>query len=214
MSTAKQIWTLPNLLTIGRIAITPVIAYLPFIGGYWPKLLTFVVFLVAAISDVIDGRLARSRNMVSDLGKLLDPLADKLLLIATIVPIYFVAQDRRDLYDIPLWRSIPLWVCVILIGREFAMTAFRWWAKRRGVVVAAQGPGKLKAVFQNIFVGGTILWFAFRDAWTPLALHESAFWQGWKSFHGHFVSISLAIATVLTVYSFIVYLYRYRQLLK
>lgn len=212
MSLKASVWNLPNLLTMGRIAITPVIAYLPFIEGYWPKLLTFVVFLIAAISDVIDGRLARSRNEVSDLGKLLDPIADKLLLLATVIPIYFVAQARRDLYDIPVWRSIPLWVCVLLLGREFAMTAFRWWGKRRGVVMAAHGTGKLKTVFQNIFVGGTILWFAFRDAWDPLALHKSAFWQFWKEFHGHFVSVSLAIATALTVYSFVVYLYRYRRL--
>jgi len=205
-------WTLPNILTLGRIAITPVVAFLPFIAGYWPKLLTFVVFILAAVSDVIDGRLARRRNQVSDLGKTLDPLADKLLLLATVVPIYVIAQTRHDLYDIPVWRSIPMWVCATLVGREFAMTAFRWWAQRRGVVIAAQGPGKLKTVTQNIFVGGTILWFAFRDAWHPLALYQSAFWQSWKGFHGAFVSVSLAIAAVLTVYSFGVYLYRYRRL--
>ncbi|MGE0442610.1 MAG: CDP-diacylglycerol--glycerol-3-phosphate 3-phosphatidyltransferase [Gemmatimonadales bacterium] len=214
MTVKGAIWTLPNVLTIGRIAITPVIAYLPFIEGYWPKLLTFVVFLVAAVSDVIDGRLARARNEVSDLGKMLDPLADKLLLLATVIPIYFVAQARHDRYDIPVWRSIPLWFCIILIGRELLMTLFRWFAKRRGVVIAAHGTGKLKTVTQNIFVGGTILWFAFRDAWDPLDLHRSAFWQFWKEFHGHFVSVSLAVATVLTVYSFLVYLYRYRRLLR
>ena len=207
-------WTLPNLITMGRIAITPVIAYLPFMAGYGPKLLLFVVFLTAAITDVIDGRLARSRNEVTDLGKTLDPLADKLLLLATVVPIYVIAQTRHDLYDIPVWRSIPLWVCLVMLGREFLMTAFRWWAGRRGVVIAAQGPGKLKAAMQNIFVGGTILWFAFRDAWHPLGLHKSAFWQFWKTFHGAFVSVSLAIATIVTVYSFVIYLYRYRQLLR
>ena len=207
-------WTLPNMITMGRIAITPVIAYLPFMAGYGPKLLLFVVFVTAAVTDVIDGRLARSRNEVTDLGKALDPIADKLLLLATVVPIYVIAQTRHDLYDIPVWRSIPLWVCLVMVGREFLMTAFRWWARRRGVVIAAQGPGKLKATMQNIFVGGTILWFAFRDAWHPLALHKSAFWQFWKTFHGAFVSVSLAIATILTVYSFAVYLYRYRQLLR
>ncbi len=62
-------------------------------------------------------------------------------------------------------------------------------------MVVAQGPGKLKTVMQNIFVGGTILWFAFRDAWNPLALHKSPFWQFWKDFHGHFVSLSLGVAS-------------------
>jgi CDP-diacylglycerol---glycerol-3-phosphate 3-phosphatidyltransferase len=207
-------WTLPNLLTIGRIAITPVIALLPFIPGYWPKLAAFLIFIVAAASDVIDGHLARHRNLVTDLGKTLDPLADKLLLLATIGPIYYISQQRADLYDIPVWRSVPLWVCLVLIGREFAMTAFRWWARRRGVVIAAQGPGKLKTVMQNVFVGGTILWFAFRDAWAPLGLHRSGFWQFWRDFHGGFVSVTLAVATVLTVYSFGIYLYRYRALFR
>jgi CDP-diacylglycerol--glycerol-3-phosphate 3-phosphatidyltransferase len=205
-------WTIPNVLTIARIGLTPVIALLPFIAGYWPKLITFVVFLVAAISDVIDGHYARTRNQVTDLGTLLDPIADKLLLLATVVPIYYISQQRHHLYDIPVWRSIPLWVCLLLIGREFAMTAFRWWANRRGVVIAAHGPGKLKTVMQNIFVGVTILWFAFRDAWQPLGFHKSPFWNWWNQFHGGFVSVMLAVATTLTVYSFAVYIYRYRNL--
>ena len=63
-------WTVPNIITLVRICFTPVIALLPFIEGYWPKLIAFVIFLAAAISDVWDGHLARSRNEVSDLGKL------------------------------------------------------------------------------------------------------------------------------------------------
>jgi len=76
------VWTLPNVVTIIRIAMTPVIALLPFIDGYWPKLIAFVVFILVAVTDVWDGYLARTRNQVTDLGKVLDPLADKLLLIA------------------------------------------------------------------------------------------------------------------------------------
>ncbi len=210
----RSVWTLPNMLTIGRIAITPIVAFLPFIEGYWFKLATFGVFVAAAVTDVIDGRMARRRGLVTDLGKVLDPIADKLLLFATLVPIYYISQQRQQLYAIPVWRSIPLWVCLLLIGRELAMTLFRWWAEKRGVVIAAQGPGKLKTVVQNIFIGGTILWFAFRDAWVPLKLSQSSFWQYWKEFHGIFVAVTLALATILTVYSFIIYLYRYRNLLK
>src|SRR5262249_60187601 len=94
-------WNLPNILTLVRICLTPVIALLPFIEGYWPKLICFVVFIFAAVTDVIDGYLARSRNLVTDLGKLLDPIADKLLLFATIIPIYWISRTRHDLYDIP-----------------------------------------------------------------------------------------------------------------
>src|ERR1043166_3183786 len=106
-------WTLPNILTAARIAITPLVAALPFIEGYWPKLLCFVIFVAASITDIIDGRLARWRNQVTDLGKKLDPLADKLLLLATLVPIWWISQTRHDLYDIPVWGSIPLWVCLV-----------------------------------------------------------------------------------------------------
>ena len=205
-------WTLPNIITIVRICFTPVIALLPFIDGYWPKLICFVVFVIAAVSDVFDGYLARSRNMVSDLGKLLDPIADKLLLFATLVPIYWISRQRHDLYDIPVWGSIPLWVCILLIGRELAMTVFRWWAQRRGVVIPAHGAGKLKTVIQNIFIGAIMLWFAFRDARKPMGWETSRFADFWNTFHGSFVAVALAVATLLTIYSFAVYIYRYRHL--
>ena len=205
-------WTVPNILTIARIAITPVVAALPFIGGYWPKLVCFVIFVAASITDVIDGHLARRNNQVTDFGKKLDPIADKLLLLATLVPIWYISQQRQDLYNIPLWGSIPLWVCLLLIGREFAMTGFRWWASRRGVVISAQGPGKLKTVMQSIFIGGTIVWFAFRDAIRPLGWEGEPAARWWNQFHGGFVAVSLGIALVLTVYSFVIYLYRYRNL--
>jgi CDP-diacylglycerol--glycerol-3-phosphate 3-phosphatidyltransferase len=205
-------WTLPNIITIVRICFTPVIALLPFIEGYWPKLICFVVFLFAAVSDVYDGRLARSRKQVTDLGILLDPIADKLLLFATLVPIYFISRARHDLYDIPLWGSIPLWVCALLIGRELAMTGFRWWATGRGVVIPAGGAGKLKAVFQNIFIGATIAWFAFRDARKPLGWEHNQYAMWWNEFHGGFVAVALGVAAVLTVYSFVVYMFRHRHL--
>jgi CDP-diacylglycerol--glycerol-3-phosphate 3-phosphatidyltransferase len=206
-------WNLPNILTLVRIGLTPVIALLPFIDGYWPKLICFVVFLFAAVTDVWDGYLARSRNMVTDLGKLLDPIADKLLLFATVIPIYWISRTRHDLYDIPVWGSIPLWVCLLLVGRELAMTAFRWWASRQGVVIPAAGAGKLKAVFQNIFVGATILWFAFRDARRPMGWEHNQFANWWNQFHGRFVAVALAVAVTLTISSFVTYISRYRALL-
>src|SRR6059036_3377705 len=172
-------WTLPNILTLARICLTPVIALLPFIQGYWPKVIAFVIFLAAGASDVVDGYPARRRNEVSELGQLLDPIADKLL----------------------------------LVGRELLMTAFRFFAKRRGVVIPAMGAGKLKAVVQNVFIGATLFWFAWRDA---LATHRWAGWfrNFWNEFHGAVVALTLAGAILLTVYSLVVYLYRYRALLK
>ena len=207
-------WTLPNILTLARICLTPVIALLPFISGYWPKVIAFLIFLAAAFSDVIDGYYARKYNQVSNLGKLLDPIADKWLLFATLVPIFWLTRHPTIVsYRIPWWGSLPVWACLLLVGRELLMTAFRLFAQRRGVVIPAMGAGKLKAVVQNVFIGATIAWFAWRDAlqrhgWTG-RLEEA-----WNRFHGVFVAVTLAGAILLTVYSLIVYLYRYRALLK
>jgi CDP-diacylglycerol--glycerol-3-phosphate 3-phosphatidyltransferase len=206
------LWTLPNTLTIARIAITPVIASLPFINGYWPKLACFVIFVVAAVTDVIDGRLARQNNQITDLGKFLDPIADKLLLFATLGPIWWISRERQAMYDIPVWGSIPLWVCLLLIGREIAMTVFRAWAQTRGVIIAAENAGKMKAVLQNVFIGGTLTWFAFRDMVRPFGWEHSRFAQYWHQFHGGFVAATLSIAMTLTIYSFIAYLVQYRRL--
>jgi CDP-diacylglycerol---glycerol-3-phosphate 3-phosphatidyltransferase len=208
-------WTLPNILTLARICLTPVIALLPFIDGYEPKVIALVIFMAAAVSDVVDGYLARRYKQVSELGQLLDPIADKLLLFATLIPIFWITRHPTILVDyrIPWWGSLPVWVALILVGREVLITAFRFFARRRGVVIPAAGPGKLKAVVQNVFIGATIAWFAWKDA---LAAHRWAGWfrNFWDEFHGAVVAITLGGAVFLTVYSLIVYIYRYRALFK
>ncbi len=213
-STAMR-WTLPNIITLARICLTPVIALLPFIQGYWPKVIAFVVFLIAAFSDLVDGWLARRYGTTSALGMLLDPIADKLLLFATLIPIFWMTRHPTILVDyrIPWWGSLPVWVALLLVGREILITVFRFFAKRRGIVIPAIGAGKLKAVVQNVFIGATIAWFAWKDAIAQRHL-AGAFRNFWDQFHGWFVSVTLAGAIVLTVYSLLVYLYRYRTLLK
>jgi CDP-diacylglycerol--glycerol-3-phosphate 3-phosphatidyltransferase len=208
-------WTLPNIISVARICITPVIALLPFINGSGPKVAAFIVFLIAAFSDIFDGWYARSHNQVTDLGKLLDPLADKMVLAATLVPIFWLTRHpalRLD-YRIPWWGSLPVWVAILLLGRELLMTLFRAQAKKRGVVIEANRAGKLKSLFQSFFVGGTIAWFAWKDLIVEMR------WTGpyrdlWNEFHGTFIAVTLGIAVVLTVWSLAVYLYQYRDLLR
>jgi CDP-diacylglycerol--glycerol-3-phosphate 3-phosphatidyltransferase len=208
-------WTLPNIITLARICLTPVVALLPFIEGFWPKFIAFIVFLIAAFSDVLDGWLARRSNTVSDLGKLLDPIADKLLLFATLIPIFWMTRHPTILVDyrIPWWGSLPVWVALLLVGREVLITVFRYFALRRGVIIAAVAAGKAKALLQNIFIGATIAWFAWKDAIAELKL-AGTLRDLWDQFHGALVAITLAGAIVLTVYSLGVYLYRYRALFK
>jgi CDP-diacylglycerol--glycerol-3-phosphate 3-phosphatidyltransferase len=208
-------WTLPNIITIVRICLAPVIALLPFIEGSGPKIIAFVAFVIAALSDVFDGWYARSRQVVTDLGKLLDPIADKLLLVAMLVPIFWITRHPSILtdYRIPWWGSLPVWVAILLVGREFLITVFRFEAKQHGVIIAAGRTGKLKALFQNLFIGGTIAWFAWKDLIVEMR------WTGvyrdlWNQFHGAFIAINLGIAVILTAVSLGVYLYKYRELVR
>jgi len=207
-------WTLPNILTLSRIALAPVIALLPFINGWIPKFIAFVVFLAAAISDIYDGKLARDRKQITDLGKELDPLADKALLIAALIPIYWITTYNMKQYEIPWWGSVPLWVAAILVGREIAMTIFRVMAKRRGVIIAAMGPGKLKTIVQDIFLGATIGWFAWKDMREHFGWQRMRIGIWWETVHGTVIAITMAVAVILTVYSLIIYLHRYRNLFR
>lgn len=209
-----MIWTLPNILTLCRIALCPVVALLPFIRGYIPKLIAFVVFLVAAFSDLVDGHLARGRNEVTEFGKLLDPLADKLLLFSTLVPIYWITTYRMVQYEIPWWGSVPLWVALVLVGRELMMTVFRHIAQRRGVIIAAMGAGKLKTVIQDIFIGAMIAWFGWKDLTAAYGWESGRVGALWGRFHGAVVAVTLAVAVVVTVYSLVAYGYKYRALFR
>lgn len=204
--------TLPNLITVARILVCPVILLLALATGTGARFAAFFLFVAAGLSDVWDGYLARKHGWVTDMGKLLDPLADKLLLASTWIPFYIISHRDGETGLIPFWGAMPLWVVVVIFGREIFITAFRSWAARKGVVIAAGGAGKQKALFQSLFTGGLLLWY-------PLLLVAGArgwgggVWRAWSLFHGVFVAVALGLAVVLTVYSMLDYLWRYRSLL-
>lgn len=169
------------------------------------------VFLIAALSDLADGALARQRGEVTDFGKLVDPIADKLLLVASLVPFYLLTSAQPELGRIPLFGGVGLWILIVIFGREIAVTWMRTGAARRGFVLPAQPSGKYKAFSQNVFIGAMILWLAFRTE------AVSAGWSGplnafWEFFHGWFTTISLIVALGLTIYSFTVYLAVFQRL--
>ncbi len=201
---------LPNLITVGRIVLAVVIVPVLFVDDFWIRLLAFVLFLVAAISDLWDGHLARSRGLITDLGKLLDPVADKILLVATFTPFYLISHGIGGQDSFPWFGGVlPLWVVVVIFGRELLITLFRSYAARRGVVIAAGSAGKYKTVFQNIAIGAAILWFALHSAARDYGW-EGSVWAGWRTFHLSFGVVVLSIALALTIYSMVVYLWGYR----
>lgn len=207
---------LPNALTVARIGIAPILFSLILTGGFGTGLVAFVLFVSAGLSDLWDGQIARARGEITDFGKLMDPVADKLLVVATFIPFYIVSH-RADaavgsIATVPWWGTLPLWVLLVILGRELVVTMLRAYAKSRGIVMSARREGKFKTLAQNLFAGSLILWLALRNR----AIEQDwsgAFWSFWKAFHGAFVAIALGIAVVLTAYSLAIYLSRYRRIL-
>lgn len=162
-----------------------------------------VVFVIAALTDMLDGRIARKYNLVSDFGKFLDPIADKLLndgiMIFLLVPQAYAASQRRD----PLMLTILLFCVVLMIGRDLVVDGLRLVAVRKNVVIAANKYGKLKTVFQMVAIPMLLLndWpFCYFDSSWPQSLQIS--------------NICFYIATIMSVISGVIYLKQNRQVLK
>jgi len=201
---------LPNTITVVRIGLAPLVPVLMLQESSVLRLAAFGVFLVAALSDLWDGYLARTRDQTTDFGKVADPIADKLLLAVVLVPVWWLTTREAGLGGLPLFGGVPLWAVAVLLGREVLITGMRVFAARRGVVLAAAQVGKHKAFSQNIFLGSSIVWVAYRTAvleegWT------GGFWAFWDRFHAWFVVTFLVVSLLLTVYSMIVYLLSFRS---
>ncbi len=136
-SLKKDALNLPNLLTMGRVAIIPLVLWLLDQGTPHDCLVAAFVYSAAAITDLLDGYLARRMNIVSVLGKFLDPLADKLLVMASLI------------WMVPMGR-IPEWAVTLLLAREISITGLRSIASSEGVVIAAGGGGKSKTALQMV----------------------------------------------------------------
>src|SRR5438105_7352663 len=101
---------IPNVITLSRIFLAPVIFLLIFDSTSTARFIAFVLFLIAAFSDLIDGYLARKYGWISDFGKLVDPIADKLLLVVTFIPFFILSHRDDELTRYPFWGDLPLWV--------------------------------------------------------------------------------------------------------
>lgn len=134
-------WNIANYLTVLRIVMVPVFLVLLLADGGTDvalRLWAFVVFVVAMVTDAVDGHLARSRNLITDFGKIADPIADKALMAAALIGLSLIG-------------ALPWWVPTIILVRELGITVLRFFVIRYGVMPASKG-GKLKTVLQTVTV--------------------------------------------------------------
>ena len=135
MSKQKSLLTGPTYLTIARMLLAVIFLFFVLLPHDWARIIALVVFIVAAITDLIDGKWARKYKTVTDLGAFLDPLADKML-----VNLAFLALTTMGI--------IPIWVFAIILVRDFAVDGMRMMAARDGITISASFYGKLKTTFQ------------------------------------------------------------------
>lgn len=131
-----------------RILMIPV--FLVFLTGNvlsepYGRIIAFIIFVLAALTDMLDGKIARSRNLITNFGKFMDPLADKLLVSAALIA--FVQMEL-----------IPAWIVIAIISREFIITGFRLVAAEGGLVIAAGWWGKVKTTVQMVMIAVILLW--------------------------------------------------------
>lgn len=172
---------LPNWLTLLRLGLIPVFVILLIDPSPGMLFLATGIFIVAALTDLIDGYLARRFGAESDLGKLLDPLADKILVLAALVML--VAQ-RSDFNGEP-W--VPGWLVVLVLAREVWVTGLRGIAASRGLVLAANSAGKLKSGFQMVAI-------------VLLLLHDFRFKLLGLSITGQTLGVNLLLLSVVVSY--------------
>ena len=194
---------LANRLTIFRVILVPIMVIIPFFGleeTLWgipiSNLLIDLIFIIAAITDKLDGYIARSKNQITSFGKFLDPLADKILVLSAMLMLVEM-------------NKLPAWIPIIVLAREFLVSGYRLVAvEKGGEVIAASKWGKLKTVTQMIAI---ILAFldlhAFGDCFT-------GFLQGGDFVLNVIVTVMMIIQTIATVFSGIDYMRGIKKYMK
>ena len=189
----SSVWNVPNILTMARVILIVPFAVL-LLGGQkgWfgsnlliPVILADIIFIIASLTDLLDGKLARRFGLVTNFGKFMDPLADKLLVCTAMIALIEM-------------KRIPAWVVIIIIAREFIISGFRLIAAERGIVIAASYWGKFKTTFQMVMVILMIVEPILVLVGMPVLV----------------VDVIMYIALALTVISLIDYLYKNRGVLK
>lgn len=192
----KRKVNLPNILTVVRIALVPVFVILMALNGVWEymKYIALGIFVIASVTDWLDGIIARKKNIVTRFGKLMDPLADKILVAAG-----FIMLTGMDV--------IPAWVTVIVVARDFLLNTLRMFGTEAGETIAAGVSGKIKTAFQMLTIVLGMLdthgMFTFIQTGRVMLFGDLLLNVGF--------SLSLAFAVIFTLWSCVEYFVKYRK---
>ena len=188
---------LPNLLTVSRVVITPIFLVTILIETLPHRfLIACVIFSIASITDAIDGHIARENNQITNFGKFLDPIADKILTTAALLAFMFMGLCN-------------IWIVMLVLTREFAIASVRMLAATNGVVIPANVWGKIKTVSQMVF---TILIMLLGEVYFILETSEAELFS--KIPDLSLISNGLLwITAILTVVSGVIYLYDSRKII-
>ena len=200
---------LANKLTMGRIIAIPFFILFMFMGNISTRVAALLIFILAALTDVYDGIVARHREEVTNFGKFIDPLADKLIVSAALIS--FV--QLREL-------SIPAWMVILVISREFIITGLRSVAASRGTIIPASLSGKFKTTSQMVVIITILIILivnaVLKNYWqvTPLELQT---FLGWRKVLGYILDRApywlMLLVTALTVISGFNYIFRNKHIL-
>ena len=182
---------LPNAITISRIALTPFLLGLLMVDALWARSGALLLFLLAAISDYVDGRLARRYGVRSRLGQFLDPLADKVLVLGTFMALAVLVP-----------AIVPWWAVLIIALRDLLVTGLRTWAEARGHSVQTHALAKVKTALQLGFLVGMLLLLAVDKVPGPLG--RSGRW----ALESPIPFLVLLLLLVITVYTGALYLFQ------
>ncbi len=185
-----------NRLTLLRIILTFVFMFFLFCHGLWAKVLSLAIFIFAALSDFFDGRIAHKKNMVTDFGKLMDPIADKILVLAA-----FTAFVQMQLID--------AWMFVIIVSREILITSLRLFALNKGKVLSAAKAGKHKTVSQMAVIFYILGFIVLKEVMKAFFTWNPA----WERFFRNSVYILMLLTVGLTLYSGLYYLWENRKVI-
>lgn len=196
---------LPNKLTISRFVLTGVFMVTLYAGFPYCETAALVIFIIASLTDFFDGKIARKRNLITDFGKLMDPLADKILMCSAFIAFVGFAPDPSK----PGELLLPAWMAVTIVARELAITGLRLLAANKNIVLAAEGAGKNKTLSQIVCINANLVLICYPDwAFGGVAYGEKIF-GAWVP---TFAVLSNWVAVALTLYSGGLYLWNNRTI--